>query len=184
MMYNFAYRPADPAFAEACVEFAQKRFGSMADGYVLAPDKALPHVTVCDFSAEEALLPGLWQKLAPQIAPTIDLEFDRASARTGTGPHTGFVWCELGVIRTPLLVEQQEIIASELKKQKLVCHTGLGADYSPHLTFARVPQPSFVNSGAFFPEALLDPEPRRFYFSLGLSNENGVYQRQIYPAPA
>jgi 2'-5' RNA ligase len=178
---NLALRPDDAAFEAAIIASAQKHFSATADGYLLTPNAALPHVTVCDFEAEEASRAELWESLSAICANNIELVCDSTCTRLGQRKHEGFVWIGLEIVRSRELVVLEEKAHDFLNKKKVNFHSPSGAIYWPHITFARLKKADAKSLPLFFPDELLSAKPRPFHLTLGLSDVNGVYRRQLFP---
>ena len=180
-LYNIALCPDDPEFAAACVAAAQKQYAAVKHGYVLAPGTALPHVTLCQFESTGVDLEKLWESVRRVAVSHIKLVLNSTYMLLGNNENTGFVWAGIGVVRSRQLVESQKQVFNRLGEQGVASTNDLGEHFWPHLTFARMREADAVKCGAPWPKEMLSHEPRDFSLTLGLSDENGVYLKKIFP---
>jgi 2'-5' RNA ligase len=179
--FNLAYRPVDDAFAKKCIAYAQDRFARTASEYLLNARNALPHITVCQFETTAAKLPQLWRHATAICAEAQIFTFSHFRVRPGTGMHENFLFAQLNVHGKPTLTKQQALVAEMLAKFNITPLTGTHENYGPHLTYARLKPGTNIEDIKSPPKSEME-QPRDFYFTLGRSDVNGVYQKMIYPA--
>jgi hypothetical protein len=103
------------------------------------------------------------------------LKFDHIYVRAGTGRHEGYYWVGLAVQNTDtILPGWQRDLSTKLTELGI---TGLTepSTYFPHLTWARC----FTDRSiaiATLPDPNFWLSEYEFQLSIGLSDENGVYQ--------
>ena len=177
--YNIALLPLDAELSGYCVRFAQENFARQQDGYLLG-NGAVPHVTLCQFHAEAALLPALWQKLqALNGRKRYALCFNAFYCSPGRDEHHGMSWAGFAVAPQEDLGALQTGVHDVLAAQNLTPLTGKGLSYFPHLTLARLDVLA-IPALQSWPDTEFWEQPHGFGLSLGLSDENGVYQHCLH----
>ncbi len=177
--FNIALLPVDADLAEYCVSYAQQNFRTQQDGYLLGND-AVAHVTLCQFEAEDADIVKLWQKLRAMNAKQLcALSFSRLYFGAGRNEHTGMIWTGFEVAPQENLSELQAAVHALVTAQGLQPLTANGADYFPHLTLARLDMFASLTVQSW-PEQEFWDQQHGFGLSLGLSDENGVYQQCLH----
>lgn len=179
--FNLALVPACSEFQLSLVELARRNL-KQADGYLLGP-QAIPHVTICQFRAEEKRLLTIKAELEIDrtgenifVQPQL-LSFSHFYIKPGNLQHSGKYWVGLAIREREHLTELHLSTAAAL--QRLTLEVLTVGDYFPHLTLGRMPP------GAISLESLPPPESdffrtaQNFHCKLGLSNENGVLLRVL-----
>ncbi len=174
--YNIALLPTDAGLAEYCVAFAQQNFRAQQDGYLLG-NNAVPHVTLCQFHAEEPALAALWPKLRVMNAGHLcSLQFSGVYFSPGRNEHSGMSWAGFAVAVQDELSALQGAVHDAVTGQGLIARTAKGVDYFPHLTLARLDVLA-IPALQSWPDQDFWDQSYGFGLSLGLSDENGVYQQ-------
>lgn len=177
--YNIALLPVDADLAAYCVGFAQRNFSAQQEGYLLGND-AVAHVTLCQFHAEAADIAKLWPKLRAMNAKQLcALSFAHLYFGAGRNDHTGMIWAGFAVAPQENLSELQAGVHDLVAAQGLQPLTAKGADYFPHLTLARLDVFASLTVQNW-PEQEFWDQRHGFGLSLGLSDENGVYQQCLH----
>lgn len=177
--YNLALLPDDPALSAVCVAYAQQHFKGVSAGYIL-DQTSLPHVTLCQFTAEPGQLPDLWQEAVRHFGRgKIALSFAELYFRQGRAAHDGYLWTGINMLRDSNLVVLQASVYALLRLRGLTPLTLTGDAYIPHLTLARLPGDAPLPQLSW-PDAITG-RLHDFRLSLGLSDVNGVYQARLYP---
>lgn len=129
--YNIALLALKP---EPYISVAQSHFSDQARCYLLGPESA-PHITICQFYGESAVLPSLIRALAT-------LEKSPPVRFTGLGfskDKTPNMWgASLTIARTPELMKLHLGVVDVLNQQGLSPLNSSGDLYRPHLTLARI----------------------------------------------
>jgi hypothetical protein len=130
--FNIAAVPVDAAICDAFFR-AAAHFAPAAGVYCLHPQGALPHMTFCQFRAENT---------AHALALMSD-ELGREVVITNAGfylrqDNPGQIWAMYVVRRTSDLVERQTRIANLLQAGEAKVLTKTGGDYFPHFTVANL----------------------------------------------
>jgi len=154
--------PAD--LSQQLVLFAQENFADKADGYCLS-DTVLPHITLCQFKANEApeVSFGNVQKV-PE--PTV------YQLRAGKEIHEGYLWAEILIKPEPWLNDLHCRVRDEL-----ISHGAeiLTKDYMPHQTFCRLSESQKDLAMAIqIPDMLLQKH-EGWTFEVGHCDVNGQY---------
>ena len=169
--YNIAACPVDPVARQGWFDLAS-RLAVMADGYCLAPGKALPHVTLCQFRAPD-----------DKAARTVVQDFLGRSLilvpngfylNPGANEHRGKFWLGHSVGRDPLLMATQKAVVDQLSAHVADVFTRAGDDYFPHFTMARIAVPAINLSADFFDHPLMN-QKIECHIMLGHSDENGQF---------
>jgi len=170
--YNIAFYPHQQDFASHCVSFAVSNFFDAADDYLLDGVTAHPHVTLCQFEAEEDQLPDIWNRALQICAPKRMLKLGELFIQE----RPNHIWAGLEIIKTPELEREQAELVKMLAGQGIKTFTKPGADYFSHLTFA-----SLIEVPERMMRSAVTGAEQPFFLSLGRTGENGVYQRIIFP---
>lgn len=152
--------PAD--FSDRVVEYAQDHYSDISDGYCLS-HKVYPHITLCQFQAEEPPMIFVEEVFNPV--------FLDANIRNGTGIHGGFNWIEWTVKKDDWLVQLQNTIIGELEGEGIKANTKSGLHYHPHMTFCRVAEEKSHD----IPLAQVEQTRVPWIFTIGSSDENGQF---------
>ena len=197
--FNLALYPQDAHLANACVELAQANFKDQASEYLL-DENAHPHVTLCQFQANEEQLESIWSdvekldfKAAREGARELDfgldsnlkalkLRFHHFYIKPGFHFHKDKYWLGLAMSATAELVALQKALHSLLAKMNIETST-LPQSYFPHLTLARCHTLDCANPPQIKVLPALDIWQQDFVFqvSLGRSNQYGVYLERLMP---
>ena len=181
--FNLALYPQDAHLARACVALAQANFKDQASEYLLG-ENALPHVTLCQFQANEEQLESIWsavEKLGLE-AESLALRFHHFYIKPGFHFHKDKYWLGLAMSATAELVALQKALHSLLAKMNIETST-LPQSYFPHLTLARCHTLDCANPPQIKVLPALDIWQQDFVFqvSLGRSNQYGVYLERLMP---
>lgn len=128
-------------------------------------EKSLPHVTICQFYAEESEIDTIWESIDDSIKEnTIELEFDKFSCISFDN-KTFFI---------SLLPND----ASELFKlrSELACYTkeSIHKPYDPHMTLISTSDSSYeIKADSLIKKNITVSD--RFILALGLSDEIGQF---------
>ncbi|HEY9715292.1 MAG TPA: 2'-5' RNA ligase family protein [Chroococcales cyanobacterium] len=172
--YNMALYPDDPELIQTLVTLAAANLTDQADGYLLG-EKAWPHVTLCQFQSEAGNLESIWWKVRSFVVPTV--RFSQLYVKPGTKRHDGYIWVGLEVRQTPELSQLQKNVFAQLALETVDGLTRPDS-YHPHLTLGRcrAERPLTIS---LFPALQFWQREYLFHISIGLSDENGVYQKQL-----
>src|ERR1700691_3406644 len=94
--FNIALLPSAPALSAECTDLARRYLGQYADGYLLG-DQALPHITLCQFSAISKDLKQIAPWLTRLESEHLLLNFHHVYLWSHQEPGTGFVWIWAGL---------------------------------------------------------------------------------------
>ena len=161
--YNTVLRPPQE-LADALTSFAQEKFADKAEGYCLS-DKVFPHITLCQFKANEMLdiSFGSINKSPNPVTYNVGI---------GEGIHEGYVWSEILIESEDWLNKLHEFVKNKLSSHDVEILT---KNYMPHQTFCRLPksQKDFAES-IILPEMFLKQHDG-WTFEVGCSDVNGQY---------
>lgn len=155
---------------EAYIKLARKYFKQDSEGYLLGPH-SLPHITLCQFLADESVLFTLIPELEKaDKSPPIHLTGLRFSNK-----HNSSLWgASISVRRSPELISLVEFVVNLLQKYKLVPLNSVGDLYTPHLTLARV---NCINIKDFPKDIFIGD---LFTLALGESDELGQFIKILH----
>lgn len=177
LRYNLALLPGT-ATAKLMFETAN-HFRSIADGYLLAPQRALPHLTLSQFYASPEKLPKIWGTLIAAL-PSNFYVFMQGLVFRDIGEfgkkHRGHVGVWVDVKPSDDLLKIQKTAVSALRRLKIDPLT-TSAGYEPHFTLCRCR--SFKNVPALpWPRFL--PKQEKMLLSIGHSDDMGQFQKVIF----
>lgn len=174
--FNLALIPEDNEFREQCIELAQSNCKQLADGYLLG-EEALPHVTVCQFTAAPGDLPHIWTNFSDLKDELQSILFRHIYIQYGKEDMLGKLWMGLAVTYEPALTELQKRCFERLLK--IGIQSGNTPErYFPHLTFARcdaTKTPSVQKA----PPISLWLTRYAFRLTIGESDELGRYHKRL-----
>jgi 2'-5' RNA ligase len=155
------------------------QFSSVADGYCLEDGVATPHVTMCQFRAENELIAK--QLVAKFLPKKLSLRFESFCYQEGNElPHLGKFWATLNVVRKEALIKLQTNLNRNIERRATEILTRRGDQYLPHLTLARLAILPSENDTYVVDESIFDVEIN-CELQLGHSDENGQFL-QVIPA--
>ena len=174
--FNIALFPQDKQFIADCIKLAQDNFDSQAEEYLLG-ENALPHITLCQFSAAPSHLAEIWSIISPLVSKSLSIRLTQIYIL----PYEGAYWLGLATAREP------ELISLQLSVYESLANLGIKSNqshssYFPHITWARC-------SGNKPPELTVMPAekfwstPQLFNLSIGESSPYGVYRKRLFPKP-
>ncbi|ARN85121.1 2'-5' RNA ligase family protein [Candidatus Nucleicultrix amoebiphila] len=135
MRYRYNIALLSTGHPEVYVHAAQKHFAQNAQTYILGPN-SLPHITLCQFMAEQSSLPLLIKGLEKaEKSPSIQLTGLRFSSKSPDSPLWG---ASLSVARSSDLMRLHLFVAQLLYDHHLKPLNDTGDLYTPHLTLAKV----------------------------------------------
>ena len=156
---------------------AAESLGSQEDGYLLAPNKALPHVTLCQFRAqndEEAIQLVKDFIGEEMVLRTAGVYLSKAGGGRGGKFCIGYI-----VACSDRLTSLQSEIVDRLRKNSVEVFTKRGKDYFPHFTLARTTKPATkLDEKIVFSERLIEA-PLACRVRLGSSDENGQFLKTL-----
>lgn len=144
------------------------------NGYLLG-DNALPHVTLCQFTADEAQLTSIKSAL-DTLQKNISVRTLNQEIRTGTGLHQGFDWVQTAIESMPeLWTLQKDVFELIIKHQAdALNHPDT---YEPHITYGRVANKMCDNSVLSLFKDL--PDTLHLTLGLGRSTPNGEWTKNV-----
>jgi 2'-5' RNA ligase len=191
--FNLALYPQDAHLASACVALAQANFKEQASEYLLG-ENAHPHVTLCQFQANEEQLESIWsavEKLGLGGVRELDLglnsnrkalklRFHHFYIKPGFHFHKDKYWLGLAMSATAELMALQKALHTLLTQLNIESPT-LPHAYFPHLTLARCHAADYAHPPQIRELPALDIWQQDFVFqvSLGRSNEYGAYLKRL-----
>ena len=173
------------------------RIKDQASEYLLG-ENAHPHVTLCQFQANEEQLESIWSAVEKldfkaAIEGTQELDFGLDSnlkalklcfhhfyIKPGFHFHKDKYWLGLAMSASPELLALQKALHTLLAQMDIESPT-LPQSYFPHLTLARCHTADYTNPPQIRVLPALDMWQQDFVFqvSLGRSNEYGVYLERL-----
>ena len=181
--FNLALYPQDAQLASACVALAQANFKDQASEYLLG-ENAHPHVTLCQFQANEEQLESIWsavEKLDLELnQKVLSLSFHHFYIKPGFHFHKDKYWLGLAMSATTELMALQKALHTLLAQMNIESST-LPQSYFPHLTLARCHTLDYAHPPQIKVLPALEIWQQDFVFqvSLGRSNEYGVYLERL-----
>jgi 2'-5' RNA ligase len=126
--------PDDPIVSRDIINAASFLKGK-EDGYLLEENKALPHLTLCQFEAPDDTSA---QRLTAQfIKMAIHLTITEPAVRNDRDNSSRAIWIEYRIAPLASLIETQNSVYTHLKALKLDLFTRTLEEYSPHITLGR-----------------------------------------------
>ncbi len=183
--FNLALYPQDAHLVSDCVALAQANFKEQASEYLLG-ENAHPHVTLCQFQANEEQLESIWsevEKLELELnLKALTLRFHHFYIKPGFHFHKDKYWLGLAMSATAELMALQKALHTLLAQMNIESPT-IPQSYFPHLTLARCHTLDYANPPQIKALPALDIWQQDFVFqvSLGRSNEYGVYLERLMP---
>lgn len=172
LRFNIALLPTDVLLHYIFEGLATKHFQDRADGYLLGT-KALTHITLCQFHAENAQIAAsafyLWGG-----KKTIDLHLGAFNIRQGKDLHRDKYFAEFLITATPELIEMQSHCVDHLTQLGIPSLTP-AENYTPHITLARLgasPDAGLKLDFAHNESFLVQP-------AIGLSSETGMFIQRL-----
>ena len=181
--FNIAlFAESDDLIAD-CTKFARSNLEQYADGYLLGED-AWPHITLCQFMADESQVASIWSAVSNLRADPIKLCFGHIYILSGGSIHMGTHWVGFAVTPNAELLNLQKAVNDKLASCKIESITK-PSSYFPHLTWGRV-KPGANLSFQHFPPAEFFQREYTFKLSLGRSDNGGfgIYHERLFPLPA
>jgi 2'-5' RNA ligase len=175
--FNIALLPADENLAYTCTYLAQTNFKEQSAEYLLGDD-AYPHITICQFRAEQDQANQIWSSIENMQTESILLKFGHIYILPCSGIHAGKTWVGLTVIKAVKLVQLQKSIYETLSKLGVESATK-ATNYSPHLTWARCEGDKPITITLMPPKELWQKQ-YAFNLTIGLSDINGAYQKRLF----
>lgn len=162
MAYFNAVLLPDVGFRDRVVEYAQDKYADVYEGYCLS-HQIYPHITLCQFEADDQPMIFIDEVFHPV--------FTEANIREGKGIHQGYSWVEWLVQKDDSIVQLQETVRGALESEGIKVLTETGSDYSPHMTFCRIP----VQKEDGIPVAMIEQSSRPWIFTIGSSDQMGQF---------
>lgn len=155
--YNIAACPVEARICDQLFEKASL-FEGMADGYCLGKGRALPHLTLCQFSAEDDLsalrLAEPFLSFPLDIAPVgLYINPDVTGIRESLWPEA--LWIGYTALRAAALMALQSRILEDMTGKGVEVFTQKGDSYFPHFTLARVRRTAIEFPAAFFAKGVI-----------------------------
>ena len=172
--YNIALLPVDSGVNEILTAYAQTHFAVLAEGYLLG-DRALPHVTLCQFYApDDAIAHHVFDGWKEKAFPTA-ISVQSLYLKSGTDAHAGQYLVGLTVTATPELIDAQYACHTHIAAQGLQTLTP-SERFVPHITLASLRREPHTLAAFDIPSL-----PHSFAVTLGLgqANEKGVFLHQL-----
>ncbi|WPY01840.1 hypothetical protein Trichorick_01763 (plasmid) [Candidatus Trichorickettsia mobilis] len=179
--YSIALLSIEANFTQNLVKLAQENFADYYDGYILN-DNALPHITLCNFTAVEESIGLIWDLVKKELFNDNLIRFKGIYFDIEHNHNKEYIWTGLSVVRLSSIIRLQEKIYALLSAQD-GCHplTLYGDSYFPHLTFARLRNMDTIKTLKYIDNNIFI-KTHIFRGSLGIIDKNGVYQQPIFQA--
>lgn len=167
--FNIAACPIDQDDNESLFRLSSN-YLLASNGYCLLRGAALPHVTLCQFRAQDN------ESAVALVRDSIGIEFDVSISEIYVKHHVksdGY-WVGFNVLRGAQLIEEQSRIVRSLEGQSIETLTGSRDEYFPHFTVARILLGKVPIDLLLSDKTLLGRTiPCRL--KLGVSDENGQF---------
>lgn len=175
--YNLALLPVEEEIREAFFSSA-KLFKQHADGYCLQPGKALPHITLSQFRAEND--ERAKEIVTDLLGEDVVVNLVGAYLHGGQDEHTGRYWIGYTVVRDGILMRFQETVVDVLSIGGAEVISFMSDGYFPHFTVARLGDlPATINTGFYDNSLIMRDIP--CHTCLGASDENGQFLKMLAP---
>lgn len=167
--YNIALIPL--THSQAIIKLSH-HFAAIADSYLLG-EKSLPHVTLCQFEADESELDTIWKSVfASMPNASLQLTFSEFSCVT-----------KLNLNWISLLPDKIDILKKMHSEVALIIKAPLNKsfkEYDPHMTLINSKDPSYQKA---IEKISYDPLTDKFVLALGRSNEIGQFTEVLFRPP-
>ncbi len=150
--YNIAACPVEERVCDLLFEQAAL-FEGVADGYCLGKERALPHLTLCQFSAEDD--PGALRLAEPFLSRPLDIAPVGFYINPDIADIRESLWIGYAVTRAAALIALQSRILEALAGKGVEIFTHKGDSYFPHFTLARVQRTAIDFPAAFFAKGII-----------------------------
>jgi 2'-5' RNA ligase len=165
--YNIALLPISKG--DEFVNFAKNLYG-IAGEYKLG-DASYPHVTLCQFTAEESEVEAIWKKVCESpIEQSIELTLKDFSCITIDNSN----WVSLLPDNLDELMKMHCAVANLIESRVGRCFE----KYDAHMTLINTTQKNYKDMVLSLPYV---PIQDVFILSLGRSDEIGQFKKVIYP---
>lgn len=176
--FNIALYPQSADFARSVVDLAQANLAGKTDSYLIG-DRAHPHLTLCQFQCSPDLIKEVWKGFLDVCAVLVPVSFSHIYIKAGTGPlHQGKNWVGLCALPAISLITLQKSVYEKLGSMGIESPTN-PLNYFPHLTLGRLDQAQPITI-IRVPDNTFWLDPYVFNFSLGRSDEVGVYSERLF----
>lgn len=166
--YNVALIPV--LRQQEFIQFAQQ-FRALSAGYLLG-EMALPHVTLCQFTADENAIAAIWDEICLYIRPKqLKLRFEKMTK----GGLSNAFWIMLEPDQFDVLKAMHYAVANIIQVPLNLSYE----NYYPHLTLLNSYDENY-EAAMLAAEKTYVPFEDQFVLSLGLSGDFGQYQRVIF----
>lgn len=171
--YNLAACPIEYHDNDRFYKIASN-FDALSNGYCLQRDHALPHVTLCQFRTADN------QNAIDLAREYLSINVEVSVSEIYIKPYlqTDAYWIGFTVQRAEPLMKLQSKIVDQFLAKSVETLVGVGNDYFPHFTVARI-----FAAGSPLNQLLSDkPLLSRTIpccLRLGLSDENGQFTRVL-----
>ena len=146
-----------------------KKFSVIADKYILS-NKSLPHVTLCQFQAEENTIDTIWDKACGALQnKSIDLQFNQFSCIT----FDNYIFC------ASLLPNNRDILYKMHVDIVNILQLSINKSFDPHMTLINSKNKEYEKEIALISH-LYQPIVDTFTLSLGISDDIGQLTEIIY----
>jgi 2'-5' RNA ligase len=177
LRFNLALLPGG-ATAKSMFETAS-HFRSIADGYLLHPEQALPHLTLTQFYAAQQNLPKIWARISAALPASFSV-FMQGLVFRDIGEfgkkHRGHAGVWVDVKPSDDLLKIQKTAVSALRRMKINPLTA-SSGYEPHFTLCR------CRSFDSLPKLrwpIFLPKQEKTVLSIGRSDDMGQFQEVIF----
>lgn len=153
---------------EDVVSFTQN-FSRISDQYQLG-NESLPHVTLCQFHAEEKDIDRIWNNVCKDLSEhTIELEFKDFSCITF---NNTIFWVSLMPNQRSTLNEMHQAVADSIKAP-------INKSYDPHMTLINTKNPEYKKMANDLSKSYT-PIKDTFILSIGECDAIGQYTKLLH----
>lgn len=179
--YNLALVPESDSFSRVLVELARVNLTEQASGYMLG-EQAIPHVTICQFQAQDKQVDALWNSLSAEDSSALQafmpLVFSHIYIKPGKNQHLDKYWVGLAVQWHTAIFTLQNWATCQLAAANIESLT-LSHNYFPHLTLARC-KPDVPITLHTLPAPDFFAAQQTFVPTIGLSDAMGIYRQTLH----
>ena len=172
--FNLALMPRDEDITEALYSHAHI-LRKAAAGYCIAPNKALAHVTLCQFRADDDMHA---KRITDQFIGTACQIRITGLYQRPYPADPALLWFGYSVQHDEHLMALQHSAHQSLTKTADSVLTGTAHDYDPHFTLARIHNAGPLDIQTFFTSPCLNADIA-CSVHLGRSDENGQYLETV-----
>ncbi|MGC1878159.1 MAG: hypothetical protein WA347_07745 [Rhabdochlamydiaceae bacterium] len=162
------------------IQAAQQSFAPINDGYLLADNKSIPHVTICSFQCDEHKVAEIWSHVESWQINNCPIRAIGLMLKKGKAPQYHYS-VGLSVARDSQLLHLHYLASDLLESHGITSLNPSRELYQPHLTLAGIgwlPAKDIVLP--FIIDDLLSLPSYHFHIVLGRGDDIGQYLETLF----